>query len=215
MTRWFGGYSSALALENSNFTLFYNFKKSLYHYTIPFYNTSSIPNFYFPLLLIKIIYTKSNNLHSNHRLHRDQSLQPKTLIARTSLSHHHRDPIIDPDPHRHHDLRSSLIYADPKPKINTQLRHVDPKSKINTQIQNLRSTPRSTQINTQLCHAQINPNPKPITHNPRPTMPIHHLTHDTLIRANHTHIRANPSKQTTLRERKGRGRKRERRGGQS
>ena len=27
-----------LALENFNVTLFYNFKKSLYHYTIPFYN---------------------------------------------------------------------------------------------------------------------------------------------------------------------------------
>ena len=42
------------------------------------------------------------------------------------------DPIIDPDPHRHHYLRSPPIYADPKPKINTQLRHADPKSKINT-----------------------------------------------------------------------------------
>ena len=46
----------ALALENSNSTLFYHSKKSLYHYTIPFYNTSSIPNFYFSILLIKIIY---------------------------------------------------------------------------------------------------------------------------------------------------------------
>ena len=31
----------ALALENSNTTLFYNSKKPLYHYTIPFYNTST------------------------------------------------------------------------------------------------------------------------------------------------------------------------------
>ena len=29
---------------------------------------------------------------------------------------------------------------------------------------------------------------------PRPTMPIHHLTHDTPIGANHTHIGTNPSK---------------------
>ena len=42
--------------HNFNSTLFYHSKKSLYHYTIPFYNTSSIPNFYFPILLIKIIY---------------------------------------------------------------------------------------------------------------------------------------------------------------
>ena len=31
----------ALALENSNATLFYNSKKPFYHYTIPFYNTST------------------------------------------------------------------------------------------------------------------------------------------------------------------------------
>ncbi|KAF3975143.1 hypothetical protein CMV_001580 [Castanea mollissima] len=54
-----------------------------------------------------------------------------------------RDPIIDLDPHRHHYLRSPLIHADPKPKINTQLRYTDPKSKINTQIQI--SNPRPNQ----------------------------------------------------------------------
>ena len=43
-------------MKNFNAILFYNSKKSLYHYTIPFYNTFSIPNFYFPILLIKIIY---------------------------------------------------------------------------------------------------------------------------------------------------------------
>ena len=37
----------ALVLENFNSTLFYYFKKSLYHYTIPFYNTSIIPKLYF------------------------------------------------------------------------------------------------------------------------------------------------------------------------
>ena len=47
--------------------------------------------------------------------------------------------------------------------------------------------PENTQKN-----AQINPNPKPINHNPQPTMPIHHLTHDTPIGANHTHIGTNP-----------------------
>ena len=36
-----------LALENSNSTLFYHSKKPLYHYTIPFYNTSHIPKLYF------------------------------------------------------------------------------------------------------------------------------------------------------------------------
>ena len=37
----------ALALGSSNSTLFYHSKKPLYHYTIPFYNTYSIPKLYF------------------------------------------------------------------------------------------------------------------------------------------------------------------------
>ena len=53
---WNLQFVRALASYNSNSTLFYHFKKPLYHYTILFYNTSSIPNFYFPTLLIKIIY---------------------------------------------------------------------------------------------------------------------------------------------------------------
>ena len=35
----------ALALENSNAILFYNSKKPLYHYTIPFYNISTSQTF--------------------------------------------------------------------------------------------------------------------------------------------------------------------------
>ena len=35
-------YIRALALKNSNATLFYNSKKPLYYYTIPFYNTSTL-----------------------------------------------------------------------------------------------------------------------------------------------------------------------------
>ena len=45
-------------MENSNATLFYNSKKpllSLYHTILQYIH---IPNFYFPLLLIKIIYLK-------------------------------------------------------------------------------------------------------------------------------------------------------------
>ena len=48
----------ALALENSNATLFYNSKKpflSLYHIILQYFHIS---NFYFPILLIKIIYLK-------------------------------------------------------------------------------------------------------------------------------------------------------------
>ena len=43
----------ALASRNSNSTLFYHPKKQLYHYTIPFYNTSSIPKLYYFTILFK------------------------------------------------------------------------------------------------------------------------------------------------------------------
>ena len=53
----------------------YHFKKLLYHYTIPLYNTSNIPNFYFPTLLIKIIY-----LHN-------KIIYPKIISFLSHLSH--------------------------------------------------------------------------------------------------------------------------------
>ena len=49
--------------HNSNSTLFYHSKKPLYHYTIPFYNTSNFSNFYFPTLLIKIIYLRNKIIY--------------------------------------------------------------------------------------------------------------------------------------------------------
>ena len=75
----------ALALKNSNSTLFYHSKKPLYHYTIPFYNTSSIPNFYFPILLIKIIY-----LH-NKIIYPQTQIKTKTQIT-ICYHHHHEQP---------------------------------------------------------------------------------------------------------------------------
>ena len=44
------------ASRYSNSTLFYHLEKSLYLYTIQFYNTSSIVNFYFTIQHIKIIF---------------------------------------------------------------------------------------------------------------------------------------------------------------
>ena len=46
----------ALALENSNATLFYNSKKPLLSLYRSILQYLYVPNFYFPFLLIKIIY---------------------------------------------------------------------------------------------------------------------------------------------------------------
>ena len=86
----------ASAYRNSNFTLFYHLKKPLYHYTIPFYNTSSIPNFYFSILLIKITYLHNKIIYPK--------IQIKTKTQITTCYHHHHEqpstyqPIIDPKP---------------------------------------------------------------------------------------------------------------------
>ena len=80
--------------HNFNSTLFYHSKKSLYHYTIPFYNTSSIPNFYFPILLIKIIY-----------LHNKIIFPPITIIYSFFLILSIQQPQIlqkTPSPHAYH-----------------------------------------------------------------------------------------------------------------
>ena len=47
-----------LSISIPKFQFYYilPFQKPLYHSTMSFYNNSSIPNFYFPILLIKIIY---------------------------------------------------------------------------------------------------------------------------------------------------------------
>ena len=103
----------ASASRNFNFTLFYHLKKPLYHYTIPFYNTSSIPNFYFSILLIKIIYLHNKIIYPK--------IQLKTKTQITTYYHHHHEqpstyqPIIDPKP-----INPSTTTA---PIKNTQPQH--------------------------------------------------------------------------------------------
>ena len=104
----------ASALGNSNSTLFCCPKKPLYHYTIPFYNTSSIPNFYFPILLIKIIYLHNKIIFSqspsfilsfsfflfnNHKFYRKHHHHMPTTAhhhctTHTWHHHHQQQPII-------------------------------------------------------------------------------------------------------------------------
>ena len=76
----------ASASRNSNSILFYHSKEPLYHYTILFYNTSSIPNFYFPILLIKIIYPKTQIKKKNPNHH----LLPPSWHHHKQPSTHHR-----------------------------------------------------------------------------------------------------------------------------
>ena len=64
-----------------------------------------------------------------------------------------RDPITDLDLHCHHNLQS-LPIPNPKSTPSSVTSIPNPKSLIHAQI------------NTQLHHTQINPNPKPITHSP-------------------------------------------------
>ena len=90
--------------RNYNSTIFYHLKKLLYHYTIPFYNTSSISKFYFPILFLKIIYPKT---------------QIKTKTQITTCYHHDHEqpsthqPITDPKP-----INPSTTTAPIKPITN-------------------------------------------------------------------------------------------------
>ena len=81
--------------RNYNSTIFYHLKKLLYHYTISFYNASSISKFYFPILFLKIIYPKT---------------QIKTKTQITTCYHHDHEqpsthqPITDPKPINNHNI---------------------------------------------------------------------------------------------------------------
>ena len=58
-------------------------KSYFINYTIPFYNTSSIPNFYFPILLIKIIYLHNKIIFLHNKiifLHNKIIYPPITVI---------------------------------------------------------------------------------------------------------------------------------------
>ena len=92
----------ASASRNYNSTLFYHPKKLLYHYIIPFYNTTNIPKFYFPILLLKIIY-----LH-NKIIYPKTQIKTKTQIT-TCYHHDHEQPsthqpITDPKPINNHSI---------------------------------------------------------------------------------------------------------------
>ena len=73
-----GAVVRALALENSNFTLFYHSKKSLYHYTISFFNTFTSQNSIFiKILFFNLSLLLLSNCH---------------FFSKFQLLHHHQSP---------------------------------------------------------------------------------------------------------------------------
>ena len=105
------------ASQNFNSTLFYHPKKSLYHYTISFYNISNIPNFYLPILLIKIIYLHNKIIYPK--------IQIKTKTQITTCYHHHHE-----QPSTHH-----------RSQIHQQPQHWSNSSPIQTHQPNKPSAP--------------------------------------------------------------------------
>ena len=97
----------SIASHDSNSTIFYLFRKPFYHYTIPFYSTSSISNFYFPILLNKIIYLHNKIIF----LHNKIIYPPITIIYSFFLILSIQQPQIlqkTPSPHAHHRYTTHL-----------------------------------------------------------------------------------------------------------
>ena len=152
--------------RNYNSTIFYHLKKLLYHYTIPFYNTSSISKFYFPILFLKIIYPKT---------------QIKTKTQITTCYHHDHE-----QPSTHRPINPSPI---PNPSTHQQPQHRSnpspiqthqPNKPISTDQKNLATTPKKPTMNN---HQPSKPTTTPgttISHkqtheqaNPRTTKQTH------------------------------------------
>ena len=138
--------------RNYNSTIFYHLKKLLYHYTIPFYNTSSISKFYFPTLFLKIIYPKT---------------QIKTKTQITTCYHHDHEqpsthqPITDPKP-----INPSTTTAPIKPISTDQKNLVTTPKKptMNNHQPSKPTTTPGTTISHKQTHEQANPRTTKQTH---------------------------------------------------
>ena len=146
------------ASRYSNSTLFYHLEKSLYLYTIQFYNTSSIVNFYFTIQHIKIIF-----LH-NKIIYPKTQIKTKTQITSTTCCHHHH--------HEEHTQTETHGYATtPQQPQKPQPRNPWPPPSP-------QQSPTFTTMNPHMTH---NKNPTPFHHhhgNPQlhhhePTIKIH------------------------------------------
>ena len=101
---WYECIYWALALKNAILLYFTISKSHFIIYTIPFYNTFSIPNFYFSILLIKIIY-----LHN-------KIIYIKTQIkTKTQICNH----LLPPPPQTTYPNRNRWPRHHPTAKIQT------------------------------------------------------------------------------------------------
>ena len=99
----------ALASGNATLLYFTISKNHFITYTIPFYNTFNIPNFYFSILLIKIIY-----LHN-------KIIYIKTQIkTKTQICNH----LLPPPPQRTYPNRNPWPRHHPTAKIQTNETHI-------------------------------------------------------------------------------------------
>ena len=127
--------------HNSNSTLFYYSKKPFYHYTISFYNTSSIPNLYFLILLIKIIY-----LH-NKIIYPKTQIKTKTQIT-TCYHHHHEQPSTHHRSQTHQPINPSTTTAPIKPINPTKPSTPIKKTQIATQTSSFSHQSQKEKKNT-------------------------------------------------------------------
>ena len=129
---------------NSNSTLFYYLKKKpFYHYTILFYNIFSIPNIYFTIQHIKIIFL------CNKIIYHKTQIKTKTQITLITCCHRHR--------HNHHEEHTQTEthgyhhhHGNPPP--SSPWTHIWPIIKtppLSTTTTTTTTTPNSTTMNQQ------------------------------------------------------------------
>ena len=139
----------ASASQKFNSTLFYYPEKPLYYYTIPFYNTFNIPNFYFTIQHIKIIFLRNKIIYPKNQI------KIKTQITSTTYCHHHH--------HHHHEEHT---------QTETHGHATTPRQPQKSQPQNPWPPPSPRQ---PLTFTTMNPH---MTHNKNPTPFHHHHHHD-------------------------------------
>ena len=82
----------AFAAGNTILSYFTISKIYFINYTISFYNTSNIPTFIFPILLIKIIYLLNKIIYPKIQI-KKKNPKPKTQIISATTHHHHHQQV--------------------------------------------------------------------------------------------------------------------------
>ena len=144
----------ASASRNFNSTLFYHSKKSLYHYTIPFYNISSIPNFYFTIQHIKIIFLRNKIIYSKTQIKTKTQITSTTAAATTTTKNIPKPkPMAMPPPHGNPRNLSPKTHGDHhhygNPPPSPPWTHIWPIIKTPPPSTTTTATPNSTTMNPQ------------------------------------------------------------------